>query len=353
MGNWYVSREAVKSSANIAGVDLHPVIDAIIEAKSREIERHTRRIFIPKTQTRLFRYPQREGVRSWQLDLDEDLQSVTTLQTKAQDSSPTSISSSDFFTEPVNTGPPFHTIEIDLSTTAAFEGGDTSQRSIAVAGSWGFSADTRSVGTVASGLDSDAAATSMVVSNASLIDVGETLLIDSEQIFVSERSAADVGKNISDASVTADLADVTITMEASHGLLAGEVIRIDSEKMFIESVSTNDLTVIRAYDGSVLAAHSNGADVFHFRTLTIERGANGTTAASHTDATAISKYEPPFDVRELVKAETILHMKQDQATWARVVGAGESVTEVTSRGINRLRDAVIPFRKRRLRVTAI
>lgn len=352
MGNWYVSREAIKNSAGISGSDLHSTIDAVIESKSREVERHTRRIFIPKTQTRLFRWPQRQGIRSWQLDLDEDLQSVITLQTKAQDSSPTTISSSDYFTEPNNFGPPYDTIEIDLSSSASFESGDSSQRTISVAGSWGFSADTRSTGTVASGLDSDATATSMVCSNASLIDVGDTLLIESEQVFVSERTALDIGKNISDASVTADLADVTITMEASHGLLAGEVIRIDSELMFIESVSTNDLTVIRAYDGSTLAAHSNGADVFHFRTLTIERGANGTTGATHADATAISKYEPPFDIRELIKAETISHIEQDRSAWGRVVGAGENQRQVTASGINRLRDMVVPYMKR-LRSAAI
>jgi len=343
MPNWYVSLESIKNSAGIRGVDLHSQVGSVIEDKSEEVREHTRRIFIPRTQTRVYRWTQREGVRSWVLDLDEDLLSVTTLQTKAQDSSPTTIASSDFFLEPANEDR-FHSIEIDLSSDAAFEAGVSSQRTISVAGSWGYSNTTKGAGTVDDSGGISASDTTLVVSNASLIDVGDTLLIESEQIFVSDRDFAALGSVlINDASVTADLADNVITLDPSHGVLKGEVMRLDSEKMLVESISTNDATVIRAYDGSVLATHANDTAVHINRTLTIERGVNGTTAATHADTTAISKYVVPARIRELVKAEVIFHLQQDRSAWARVIGTEGNEQQVTAAGINRLRDSVEEF----------
>ncbi len=341
MGNWYCSREAVKTAAKITDTDRHVQIDRLIEGESRRIERATRRIYIPKAQTRLYRWPLPGNEVSNVLWLDFDLLSITTLQSKAQDSTPTTIASSDYFLEPQAYGPPYDRIEIDLSSSAAFEGGDTPQRSISVAGSWGYGNDTRSVGTIASGLDSSASATSMVCSNASLIDVGDTLLVESEQVFVSDRAFAALDSILIDGALTANKAEVTVTVDGSHGILAGEIIMVDSEQMFVVSVATNDLTVIRAYNDSTLAAHSNNAAVQINRTLTIERGANGTTAATHADATAISKYEPPFDINELCIASAVAAVHQDSAGWGREIGTGEGARELTGRSLTELRKDVV------------
>ncbi len=351
MASWYCSREQVKFAASINGATEDTRIDRIIEAVSRRLERTTRRIFIPKTQTRLYRWPQRDG-RGYILYLDFDLISVSTLQTKAQDTSPTTISSSDYFLEPVNYGPPYDRIEIDLSSSAAFESGDTPQRSISVAGSWGYSDDTVTGGIVSSGLSSSSSAVSMVCSNAALIDVGDTLLIESEQIFVSDRTFAARGSILLDDTLTADPADVTVTVDGSHGIVAREVIKIDSEEMFVSSVSTNDLTVIRQYNGSVLAAHSNDAAISINRTLTIERGINGTTAATHADATAINVYEPTFDVVNLCVAESIAMFHQETAGWGRSVGAGDGATEFQGASLAQLRKAVQDY-YRPLRLAAV
>ena len=352
MANFYTGRRALKRAASINGVDRDAIIDRIIEAASRRIDRATRRFFIPRTETRLFRWPPEQHSRGYILWLDQDLISVTTLQTKAQDSSPTTISSSDYFTEPNNTGPPYNRIEIDLSSDAALEAGDTPQRSISVAGSWGFANDTRSAGTVASGLDSDATATSFVASDSSLLDVGDTMLVESEQIFISNVASAARGSILINDTLTADVSDVTVTVDGSHGLVAGEVILIDSERMFIESISTNDLTVVRAYDGSVLATHSDDTAVHVFRTYTIERGVNGTTAATHADATAISVYEPPFDITQLCLADAIAAYHQEAAGWGRQVGAGEGATQPETGSLNRLRKDTIA-RYQRVRSAAI
>ena len=312
MPNWYTSREAVKRAIRSNGNENDAAIDRLIESASRDVEQLTKRRFIPKTQTRLYRWPSRWAVGDT-LWLDEDLISVSTLQSEAQNSSPTTISSSDYFLEPVNTAPPYNRIEIDISSDASFSSGDTPQRSISVAGSWGFSNDTESVGTVASGLAADATATSMVASNGSQIS----------------------GINVGTASKSEN-----VTVDSGHGIVAEEVILIDSEEMFVRVAGTTALTVERAYNGTTLAAHTNNTAVHIFRTLTVTRGVNGTTGATHANATAISVYRAPGPIRQLVTAMAIAGYTQESAAYGRVLGAGEGATNVTGRDLDSLAERV-------------
>lgn len=334
MANWYASREAVKRAGSIGGATANAIVDRLIEAASREIDRRTRRWFIPKTQTRLYRWPQHNG-QSSKLLLDADLLAVTTLRTKAQDTSPTTIVAADYFLEPENSDPPYDRIEIDLSSSAAFESGDTSQRTISVLGRWGYSEDTKA----ASQLDGaiTAAATSLVVDDGSKVDVGDTLLIESEQIFVSERSNAQVGSQTITSALALDTAVVTVPVGSGSSFLAGETILIDSERMYIESISSNNLTVTRAYDGTALAAHNSGTAVHAFRTFTIERAVNGTTAASHADNTAITKYVPPLDITQLAVAEAVAAYHQERSGYGRSIGAGEQQVEFEGKALAVLR----------------
>lgn len=334
MGNIYAGRRSFKITANIMGADRDAVIDRLLEAATLQIEKQTRRLFVPKTQTRLYRYPPHDTGRSSWLWLDEDLISITTLQSKAQDASPTTIVAADYFLEPNNQGPPYNRIEIDLSSTAALESGATPQRSMSVAGSWGYQNATRTGGTVSSGLASDAAATSMVCSDASLIDVGDTLLIESEQVRITDQGFAALGSIlVNDAGITADITDITITVDGSHGIVKGEVIRLDSEQMLVTNVSGNVLTVIRAWNGTVLASHADDTAVHINRTLTIVRAVNGTTAAVHANATAISVYDVPRDIVELCLAQAIADYHQEQGGWGRTVGAGDGEAEFSGKAL--------------------
>jgi len=339
--NWYCSREDIKRAGQIFGNSRHSIIDRTIESVSREIDTLTRRRFIPETATKLFQWPQtwsNIGTRLW---LRQDLLSITTLQTKAQDSGPTTISSSDYFLEPQDLPGPYDRIEIDRSSTASFESGDTPQRSISVLGSWGYSANTKGVGTVVSGLASDATATSVVISDGSTIDVGDTLLIGSEQLFVTERaSAAEPNSDLIDGALTASRSEA-VTVDSGSRYTVGEVILVDSEEMLIESISSNTLNVIRAYNATTLATHSNNQAVHVFRTLTVERGVNGTTAAVHANSTAISKYEPEFDIRSLAIAMTLAEIAQEAASYGRTVGGGDGAFEFSGRALKIRMDQTI------------
>ena len=329
MPNWYTTRESLKRAIRLNGNENDEAVDRLIEAASRDVDNMTHRWFIPKTQTRLFRWPGTYG-RGSILWMDADLLSISTLQTKAQNSSPTTISSSDYFLEPNNTNPPYSRIEIDLSSTASFEAGDTPQRSISVAGSWGFSNDTISVGTVYSGLSSDATATSMVCSNGSLtsgINVGDTLLIESEQLFVSEKTSAALGSTLLNGALTADKSE-NVIIDSGHGVSVGEVVKVDSEEMFVRSTTATTLTVERAYNGTTLAAHDDDTAVHIFRSLTVTRGVNGTTGATHADSTAVSAYRPPAPIRELTQAIAIASVTQEAGAWGRSLGTGGAAQDM-------------------------
>lgn len=337
---FYTTRDAVKAAVGIAGTDLDALIDGYVEAGSEDVERFLGRRFIPQTAEKLFRWPQPIGNALTLTFPDEDLIAVTQLQAAAQDSSPTTIDAADYFVEPVNADPPYSRIEIDLSSSSAFTSGATPQRSIGVTGRWGYGEDTKAAGTVASGLDADATVVTGVCSDASLIGVGDTLLIGTEAIFVSEKGTVDTTANTSGA-LTASKAEVTIAVNDGTLVKAGEVITIDSERMLVESISGNNLTVQRAYDGSVLATHANPSDVYAFRTLTIVRGVNGTTAALHADAVAITKYAPPADIRGYVLAYAISNQHQDATKRTGVAGGDQGSVETKGFSVWSLKQALI------------
>ena len=74
-----------------------------------------------------------------------------------------------------------------------------------------------------------------------------------------------------------DATDVTLTVSDGTAFSVGQTILIDSEQLYITAISTNALTVVR--------------------------GVNGTTAAAHDTATAISIIEYPNPIREAVLLE--------------------------------------------------
>jgi len=350
MPNFYTSRERLKSALTVAGSDKNAVLDAHIEGASRSIERELGRRFIPKTQQRLFRWPQDESSREiWSphddrpgggayqiLRLDEDLLSASAITSENGD---LTLVAGDYFLEPASEGPPYTRIEINAASanaTALFAAKTTVQRAIAVTGSWGYGNDTEAAGTLSASIANGTVAT-CAISDASLVDVGDTLLIESEQIFVTKKSVSGAATTLSDA-LAVNVAETAVTVANGAAIKTGEVIVLDSEQMYVQAVSGNILTVIRAHDGTVLAAHA-GADtvtVYVFRSLTIVRGVNGTTAASHASAVAITRYRVPGPIESLCRAEAIFNYEQDESGQTGVVGGPEGGVNVRPRSLEGL-----------------
>jgi hypothetical protein len=342
---WYTNREAVKRALPIVGSSLDSAVDAAIESASNKIEKGTNRRFIPLTKTAQYDWPTR-SLSSWELLLPEDLIAVTTLTKEGDDV--TAIASTDYFLSPQYVGPPYHKIEIDLASTAFFSIKDTHQRQIRVIGRFGYSEDTRAAGTVdGSGLASGTTATSFKCSNEALIGVGDTLLIESEAAFVSAKSAAANGSDLLDGALVVNKAEVGVTVDDGSLYNVGEVILVDSERMLIQSIAGNVLTVERGHDGTTLALHANNTAVNVFRTLTIVRGVNGTTAATHADTTAVSIYTPPGDIASLCLAMAVNEHVNNRSGWTGVIGSGEASVESKGAGLSAFMERVFRNYKRR------
>jgi hypothetical protein len=216
---------------------------------------------------------------------------------------------------------------------------------VVITGVWGFSADTTPAGALAEAVDGSE--TGVDITDSSLAGVGDLILADSEQMLVTETALLDTTADLND-TLTADVSDETVTLDDATLVNAGEVVTMDSERMKIISISGNDTTVKRAWDGSTLAAHSTGINVFAPRTLTVERNAVGTTVATHANAAALTKNVPPQPITSLCVAEALVNFQQEQAAYGRTVGSGEGQREARGVGLTDVRRQAASYKRRRL-----
>lgn len=351
----YVTREEVQDAFDVReAAHRSAQIDSAIESASDDIDgwlnRHKHGL-APRTATRYFDWPGGNYAQSWRLWLDEnELVSVASFT-----SGGTPLAPGDYFLEPVNSGPPFTYAEVNLGSSAAFSNSGTQQRAIEISGVWGINDDRKPAGALAEALD--ASETSVDVSDASLVGVGDVLTVDTERMVVTGRSTVASGTTLG-ASLSALKQDQTV-IGISAGFNVGEVLLIDSERMKITENTGVNLVVIRAYDGTTLASHSPGAGLFVYRTLTVERGALGTTAATHLTAAPVAKWDVPSLVKDLCKAEAITRLEQEFSAYGGRVYSDEaerdsSGTEVVSgRGLTDLRKSCARRYKRKFRKRAV
>ena len=191
---------------------------------------------------------------------------------------------------------------------------------LVITGKWGLYSLSKSTGSTVASNQSDSA-TSLVVSNGSKLSPGMILLIGSEQQLVSATGAAsdstaNLGAAISDAHET------LITLTDVSQVNAGEIIRVGLEQMkVLDTLSaTQQAYVIRGWNNTMKAAHSNSTDVYVYRTFTVERGVNGTTAAAHDSAVAISRYHVPADVNQLARKIAGRMLKDSQSGYSGIIG---------------------------------
>ena len=272
MANWYLTREQFKGAIPKTGEAKDAAIDLVIEQASREIDALTNRRFIPETKLRNYAWPQRNGRRVYVIYLDEDLLSISALTKEGDDA--TVIAAADFFLEPQGIGPPYNRIEIDLASTSFFSAKNTHQRQIRVTGSWGYSDDTLGASALNDATDINTTDTAIVVDDSALVGVGDTILMGTEQMFVTEK------------------------------------------------VLPHELTVIR--------------------------GVNGTTAATHLDDVAINRYVPPADIRGLCLALASAYYEAGRGGWTGLIGGGEGQIESRQAVLNKLRDRVQRRYQRRI-----
>jgi hypothetical protein len=350
VGIWYSTEENVKRSLDSkATARDNWQVAAAIEASSRFAERLCHRAhFYPLVATRYFDWPDENtrGVRPWRLRLGRHTLISLTSLTVGGDTI-----ASGYLLEPVNDGPPYHRIELDLSgTTTGYYAGDTHQRAIGVAGVWGETADTVPGGALAEALDSSE--TSVDVTDSSAVGVGSLITAGTERMNVTGKALLDSGQNLG-TNLAEDDAATTVNLGSGAAFTVGEELTIDSETMLLVSISGNNGTVLRAWNGSTLAAHTSGADIYAPRTLTVERGAVGTTAAAHDTATALTVWDVPGGIEALVRAEAVSQVLNEQSGWARTAGEGENAREAAGKTLDALRKQAKASYGRNLRSGAV
>ena len=151
--------------------------------------------------------------------------------------------SNDYLLEPYNRAPK-NLIKLSEDTTKSFHGG---QQTLTILGKWGWQ-DSRS----------------------------------------SQLSTVDAIGSTSSTSVSVSSGATTY---------AGHTILVDTEQMYVESVSSNTLTVVR--------------------------GVNGTTAATHSGGAAYYKYIYPSDVVDATLAIARNRWRSRDAGTAQIIGSGD------------------------------
>jgi hypothetical protein len=261
-------------------------------------------VFRPTWATRYFDWPDLAGQNAapWRLWLDgNDLISVTTLTVAGQVIPPV-----DYNLEPQKYGPPYRRIEMSIAGASTWTYAGTPQRAVAVYGLWGDSDNRTTAGTLVGAVN--ASVTALACSDASLIGVGDQLLIGSstERVEVTAKTWVAVsGQTLGGAGLTASAAGVTAAVTSGAAFHVGEQLLVDSERMTVVDIAGNNATVRRADDGSVLAAHTAGTAIYARRGLVVTRAAQGSTATTHADGDTISLHTVPADVTTLAVASAL------------------------------------------------
>jgi hypothetical protein len=355
MGIWYATREQVQNSLEIAHTARSNVlVDSKLEAASRNVEGLLHRRFYPERRTISVDWPNQSYSPTWELLLGiNEMISIETIV-----SGGTTLSSSDYDLRRGDdkAEPPYSRIEIDLSSSAAFGGGTTFQRSIVITGLFSGDKDTdTSVASGALNANISSSVTSVVINPSGgefTVGVGSLLLVGTERMTVRNRSMSDSGQTLQ-GTMDASQADTLVAVTTGSSYAVGEIILIDSERMRIDDIAGNNLTVSRGWDGTTLAAHLVGAVIYALRTFTVSRGALGSTAAAHLANDAVYNHTYPGLINELCIAETVVMLEQNAAAYARVAGSGANARETAGLGLVDARANAVTAYGRKQRSTAI
>jgi hypothetical protein len=320
-------------------------IDDALESASREVDGLCNRVFYPTTRTQTWDYPLADRSRPWRLWLnDDELISVSSLVTGA-----VTVAASDILLRPDH-GPPFNSIEIRRSTIGAYQSSTDLQRAITAVGVFGYDLVEAAAGTLASSCTSGA--TTVTVSDSSVIGPGSLLRVGTERVVCTEASMVATAATVAAPGLTATAGNVTVPLSGA-GPVVGEVILVDSERMLAVDLVGTNLTVRRAWDGSVLAAHSAGAVINALRQLTVTRGALGTSAAAHSSADVVVRHVFPGGIVNLTVALAVVELGSESTGYTIDRRSEQSPQLAATNALSQLIDRVTTQYGRKNRMRAV
>lgn len=342
MDPWYCTREEVKAAMDVQSPARNDRrVDRAIASARDAIQGRLSRRFAPVKDTRTKDWPvPRQTGPWWQLWLDDDECTELT----AVVSGGVTLADGEFFLRPDNAagrGESFTLVEINLAENGAWTAAATWQRSISLTGT--FAAvpprfDT--IGDLAGSVDESTGA--VTVTDGSQVGVGSLLQVDDEWLVVTGRRQVATTDTLA-AALTAAKADQLVPVADGDAWAVDETVTVDGEAMLITDVVGDQLVVQRAWNGSTLAAHDEGATLFTPRTLLVDRGQRGTTAAVHADGAAVAVWQVPDLINQLAVAQSLVTVSQTRAGYPMPVtnrtGVGQAATSATpSRPVNRPSD---------------
>jgi len=210
--NCYASLTEIKAALGISGTSDDTVLLNRLEAASRMIDAYCRRQFYAETATRYF---PGAGARLW---LD-DLLSITTfkLDQNGDATFGITLATTDYNLWPANRYPKIRADIADNGDYSAFAGGVS--RGVEIAGLWGY-------GNGRSATPYDTTAITVTVATAS---------------------------------------GTTLTLSADDVIAPGHTILVETEQLFISAVSTLTATAERGINGTTAAAHSaKAASIYRY-----------------------------------------------------------------------------------------
>lgn len=345
MEPWYATRQQVMRALDVQPSGRTALqVDRALSSASRGIDRMCLRRFYPEVKTVTFDWPAEQLADGGRLYLDgADLISVTAITGGG-----TSITSSVLLRP--DTGPPYTYLELDNTTSAGY-GGDSTQRAVSVTGLFGYRNDETTVTALNGGVT--ASVTTITVDSSVGLGVGSVIRIDSERMIVREMRLVDTGQDLTDA-LTAQNNDTSFGVADGTLFAVDEELTVDTERVRVNDVAGNTLIVDRSEAGiGALATHTIGTSIYAPRSLVVERGALGTTAAIHADNATVVRWDPPPEIQDLAVAMAIEQMSQEQAGYGRTSGSGESARAVSGDGLAGKKQAVLRGYGRRARVAAV
>lgn len=344
MGIWYTTRGRIYESLEVTETArARKLVDRLIASSSRGIEGLLRRRFYPETKTLSFDWPNLSAAPPWEIQVegDNEIVAVNSITSGGE-----SISTADVLLRrwDEKPEPPYQIVQINQTSNAAFSSGPTWQQAIGLNVITGFNPTDLSFvdGLLSAGIDdNDKSFVIGPTAEAELnVDVGSLIVIGSERMQVTNRRMSDVGTNTA-GTLGDNQSDELLAVQDGTKFVVGETIQVDAERMRIDEITGNNLTVTRAWDGSTLDEHLTGVDIYSPRTFTVQRGILGTTAATHSLGASITCHRFPDLIEELAEAETIVAIEQSASAYARVVGVGQSARESVGKGLEDLRNRAI------------
>jgi hypothetical protein len=319
----YCTRESVKRALDMKLTARNDwQVDDAIQAGSEFVDKFLHRVFYPMIDTRWVDWPNFQAAYPWTVYLDAAELADVTVNVPVVTSGGNVIANSDIFWGNPRYTPPYTYFELNRASSASFGQGPTPQRDIAITGTYGYWIETAPGGTLAAAV-STTGATAITVTGActATVGVGDNVLIGAERMLIIDKAMADTGQAQVSGLSTAATNDVLLGVTNGTAYANGEILQLDAEQLLVTSIAGNTLTVIRSWNGTVLAAHA-GAEVYGLRTLTVQRAALGTTAATYANGTALALHVNPRLVAQLTRAYAIDEVMQELGAYSRTQGSG-------------------------------